>query len=168
MGLKVKKIPLPADVRRMPDNLEPLGHRESDYPADIPLDPEQCRTALWLSAGNIGRAAVLLRTSAARLGSLVRRDAHLAEERAQASEMAIDRAEGVILDALDDQDPVRRDDAARFVLVHAGRQRGWSRDGGAAGINVAFSGSPGAAGAVQIRWQTREEATAPLKTIDHA
>jgi hypothetical protein len=160
MPLTVKKLP---DVRRIPDDLAALGHRESPYPADVPLDPDQARTALWLSAGNIGRAAVLRHTNAARLGNLVRRDAFLAEQRAQAAELALDRAEGVLLDALDDQDPVRRDDAARFVLVHAGRARGWSRDGNAQGINVAFSGSPGASGAVQIRWQTRDEAAA--KTI---
>jgi hypothetical protein len=162
MGLKrhaAVPVVLPAD-------LQPLGTRLADQPEDQPLDREECRTALWLAAGNVTRAAVLLRTSSARLGSFVRRDAYLGEERGKAAELAVDRAESVILEALDDDDIIRRDDAARFVLTHAGRQRGWSRDGGVPGINMSFQGGPGAAGAIQIRWQTAEEAT-PLKVIEH-
>lgn len=164
MGLKrhaVVPVTLPAD-------LEPLGTRVADHPDDVPLDREECRTALWLAAGNITRAAVLLRTSSARLGNFVRRDTYLGEERGKAAELAVDRAEAVVLEALDDDDIIRRDDAARFVLTHAGRQRGWSKDGGAPGLNLAFAGMPAAAGAIQIRWQTEDEARGPqTKTIEH-
>jgi len=170
VALVRSKVPLPSTA--LPTDLVQIGYRSAPHPLEEPLDAEECRTALWLSAGNITRAAKLVNTNAARLGNFVRRNPYLGEERLKAAELAVDRAEAVVLEALEDTDAIRRDDAARFVLTHAGRMRGWSKDGGGAGagLSMSFSGAPtGGGGMVQIRWQTSEEAvTAAPKVIDHA
>lgn len=171
MGLSRRKAPPPSlsppTRTELPADLLQLGYRSGNHPIDEPLDTEECRTALWMSAGNVTQASKLLKTTSARLGNLVRRNPYLAEERAKAAELAVDRAEAVILEALADDEPARRDDAARFVLTHAGRIRGWARDGATPALNMSFAGASPGGGGISIRWQTAEEAPKVPLTIDH-
>ena len=137
--------------------IEPLPQRDTPYPDDRPLDPDEVKSALWHGQGNIREAASLLRTPPARLGALLRKDPVLAEVRAQAAELLVDSAEQVLLQALASPDEARADHAAQFVLERAGRGRGWTRDGSlGVGVAVAFEGNGVKAG-VTIRWQTETD-----------
>lgn len=140
---------------RPPLELPPLPQRNTPYPADIPLDPLDVKAALWHAAGNLKLAAELLHTDAARIGSLLRKDPSLADERKLAAELQVDRAEAVLLEALiDPDDKIRQDEAARFILQHAGRIRGWTKDGGAVQMNFGGGQAAAQAGGVVIRWQS--------------
>jgi hypothetical protein len=122
-----------------------VGHK---WPEHQPLDPAVVKAALWHAAGNIHRAAALLGTSNARLGAYLRNNPESAEERSRASEMMLDKAEGVVLDALDTPDDAM--EAARWLLSNAGKPRGYGKD-----ATPAFSfGAPGTAGQIAIRWNT--------------
>jgi hypothetical protein len=152
MGLKVTPVPGRGMTPWRPE-IEPLPARTEPYPDDRPLDYDEVKSALWHGRGNIRAAAAFLKTPPARLGALLRRDQSLADIRAEAAELIVDHAEHAILEALDDEDPLRKDGAAHFVLEKAGKGRGWSRDG-TTGIGVAVAvGSPGV-GQVTVRWQT--------------
>jgi hypothetical protein len=45
----------------------------------------------------------------------------------EASELFCDKAEGILRDALESENELRRDVAARFVLSGKGAMRGWTR-----------------------------------------
>jgi hypothetical protein len=89
----------------------------------LPLDIEECRTAIWRAGGNITEASRILKISSMRLRNFVKKSAYLSREMEESKEIVVDKAESVIVDALDD--PERRDSAARFVLERLGKPRGW-------------------------------------------
>lgn len=152
--------PTPTETAPAPwrPEIEPLPARNTPYPDDRPLDFDEVKSALWHGRGNIARAANLLKTPAARIGALLKKDAQLAAIRAEAAELVVDAAENVMLQALEDQDRARADHAAQFVLERAGRQRGWTRDGSLGiGVNVAFADGKGGMAGVSIRWQVEGE-----------
>ena len=153
--------------------LPALAQRTTDWPADVPLGHPDVLAALWHGAGNIREAARHLRCPPARLAALLKAEPHLADQRQLAAELQVDRAEHVLLEALeDDDDKIRRDDAARFIIQHAGRVRGWGRDGGA--VNLAFGTTPSGtqatlqtgSAAVTVRWQTDDPPEPAPKMID--
>jgi hypothetical protein len=156
------------DLRpELPADLPPLDQRAGEWPLDEPLESDQVRAALWHGAGNVTRAAKLLKVSPARLGHYLRRMPALREERLLAAEMIVDRAEGVILDAMaDTDDPVRQDNAARFVLERIGRARGWgtAQPAPGGGLSVNFGGE-GKSGALAIRWETDASPDTPLADV---
>lgn len=112
----------------LPLDLIPLPTQPWDErPLSLPLDVEECRTALWMAVGNVTEAAQILKVSSSRLRNFIRCSPRLTEECREAREQLADTAESVVRDALTDKtDPGRRDQMARFVLnSQLGRQRGF-------------------------------------------
>lgn len=147
--------------RTLPDDLIPLGARDGFWPTDEPLEYQACRTALWYANGNVTKAAKLLSCAPGRLANLVKKDPDLARERSLAAEMMLDRAEAVMLEALDDE--AKADAAARWILEHGGRARGWARSATDSSPSIGLSFGTAQPGTVSIRWQNEP----PMKTIDH-
>lgn len=143
-------------LRTLPEDLTPLPTRLRDHPPMLPLDHNDVRSALWHAAGNLSLAAAILKTTSARLGYLVRNTPSLKQERANAAEMLLDRAECQLITALEDPaNENRRDDVAKWILTNGGLQRGWSRPGTPhpAGVGLTFDGSQ-KSGQIAIKWQT--------------
>lgn len=131
-------------MTQIPENLIPLPTAPYDQrPASMPLDVEECRTAIWRTAGNVTRAAGLLKVPSQRLRTFIKSHDRLKREVEEASEQVLDKAEDVVRDALDDPD--RADAMARFVLQTKGRSRGW---GNGSGNGVVVNSS----GPIQISW----------------
>lgn len=111
----------------LPRDLVPLPTMPWDNRPDaLPLDIEECRTAIWTARGNITEAAKYLKISSIRLRSFVRRSPYLSAELAEAGEQIKDLAENIVYEALTDtQDTGRQDAMARFVLTGPGKDRGY-------------------------------------------
>lgn len=119
----------------------------SERPPELPLDPEECRTAIWMAAGNITQAAKLLKITSIRLRNFVKKSPYLSSEMQEAADRVVDIAEANVLDALqDEQDPSRRDTMSRFVLTNIGKHRGW----GTGSPNVNVKNSVG--GTIIVQW----------------
>jgi len=119
----------------------------NERPPELPLDVEECRTAIWMANGNITEAAKLLKTTSIRLRAFVKKSPYLSAEMQEAADRLVDIAESNVLDALkDDQDPSRRDTMSRFVLTNIGKARGW----GTGGPNVNVKNSAG--GTIIVQW----------------
>src|SRR5207342_3708218 len=98
----------------------------SERPIELPLDTEECRTAIWMAAGNITEAAKVLKVTSIRLRNFVKKSPYLSAEMQEAADRVVDIAEANVLDALQDElDPSRRDTMSRFVLTNIGKHRGW-------------------------------------------
>lgn len=111
----------------LPQDLVPLPTMPWDSrPDSLPLDIEECRTAIWQSRGNITDAAKRLKISSMRLRRFVASSPYLSAEVGEAREQLIDIAEDVVYDALTDKEDTGRQDAmARFVLTGPGKHRGY-------------------------------------------
>lgn len=108
-----------------------------ERPISIPLDREECRTALWRCKGNISEAAVLLKVTSRRLRSMVSSSPYLQAEIAEAAEQLKDQALRVVSDALfDEEDKSRQDQMARFVLTQTGADRGFGKQPGNAKLSL--------------------------------
>lgn len=119
----------------------------SERPIDLPLDVEECRTALWMVSGNVTEAAKLLKTTSIRLRNFVKKSPYLTAEMQEASDRLVDIAESNVLNALTDElDPSRRDTMSRFVLTNIGRSKGW----GTGGTAVSVKNSSG--GTIIVQW----------------
>lgn len=122
-----------------PKDLLPLPTAPWDErPVEVPLTVEECRTALWRATGNISVAASILKVSSQRLRAFVKSSPRLQREMEEAKEVINDKAERIVVEALEaTSDPSRQDQMARFVLGTIGRARGWSKDkGGGVTINA--------------------------------
>jgi hypothetical protein len=133
----------------IPSDLVPLPTMPySERPSELPLETEECRTAIWMAAGNITEAAKLIKVSSNRLRVFVKKSAYLTAEVQEAADRLVDIAEANVRDALlDREDPSRRDTMSRFVLSNIGKSRGW---GTAAGPNVSVKNSVG--GTIIVQW----------------
>lgn len=109
-----------------------------ERPAELPLDVEECRTALWRCKGNISEAAQMLKVVPSRLRSFVNKSPMLSREQDEARQQLADKAESIVYDALHDDDTSRQDAMAKYVLDRIGRQRGYA----AAGNNGVVINSP--------------------------
>jgi len=119
----------------------------NERPLELPLDVEECRTALWMANGNVTEAAKLLKTTSIRLRGFIKKSPYLSAEMQEAADRLVDIAESNVLDALtDDQDPSRRDTMSRFVLTNIGKTKGW----GTGGQNVNVKNSAG--GTIIVQW----------------
>ena len=128
----------------IPEDLMPLPTQPWDMrPASMPLDVEECRTAIWRNDGNITKAAKLLKVEPQRLRTFVRGNDRLQREVDEASEQIIDKATEVVRICLDDPD--ERASMARFVMQSIGRKRGW---GNGAGSGVVVNNI----GGITISW----------------
>jgi hypothetical protein len=119
----------------------------SERPLSLPLDVEECRTAIWLCRGNITEAAKILKITSLRLRNFVNKSPYLSAELQEALDQIVDVAEQVVYDALTDEgDNGRRDTMARFVLGSQGKRRGWGS--GAPGVNI----KNGNGGTIVVQW----------------
>jgi hypothetical protein len=116
----------------LPTDLVPLPTAPyPERPAALPLDVEECRTALWLYRGNVSEAAARLKVSSSRLRAFVRASAYLTNEADEARQRLKDVAEDIVYEALTDEtDAGRRDSMARFVLTNLGDDRGYGNKNG--------------------------------------
>ena len=135
---------------RIPSDLIPLPTMPySQRPVEIPLDVEECRTAIWKAKGNISRAAEYLKVPSTRLRYFVDKSPYLKREVRESLEIHVDRAEEIVDEALnDDDDKTRRDTMARFVLgSQAARQRGWGNGQAQPGMKIDNNG-----GTIVVQW----------------
>lgn len=132
----------------LPQDLVPLPTMPwSVRPAELPLDIEECRTALWQSRGNITEAAKRLKISSSRLRTFVRSSPYLSAQVKEAQEQLIDLAENVVYEALmDSEDHSRQDAMARFVLTGPGKDRGY----GTGAPKVTINNQKG--GTISLAW----------------
>jgi hypothetical protein len=120
----------------------------SERPSELPLDTEECRTAVWMAAGNVTEAAKLLKCTSVRLRAFIKKSPYLTAEMQEAADRLVDIAESNVRDALtDEQDPSRRDTMSRFVLTNIGKHRGW---GTATGAGISVKNSVG--GTIVVQW----------------
>jgi GTPase involved in cell partitioning and DNA repair len=121
----------------------------SQRPEELPLDVEECRTAIWYCRGNITQAAAILKVPSARLRNFVNKSQYLSREVEEATEQLIDRAEVIVSEALDDEeDKSRQDQMAKFVLSSTkARKRGWGA-GSTPSLSVKNTGS----GTMVVGW----------------
>ena len=120
----------------------------SERPVELPLNVEECRTAVWMAAGNITEAAKLLKITSIRLRNFIKKSPYLSAEMQEAADRLVDIAESNVLDALTDElDPSRRDTMSRFVLGNNGKHRGWG-SGGPGNVNVKNS----VGGTIIVQW----------------
>lgn len=151
-----------------PSDLVPLPTMPYDVrPVELPLNIEECRTALWRSKGNVTEAAKLLKTSALRLRKFIEKSPFLQEEQKESQEQLLDKSEAQILDALEDKDDKgRADAAAKFVLLNLGARRGYGQKASKVNVNIGAG-----AGKVQFVWGDGEAFEAApeddSKVIDH-
>jgi hypothetical protein len=121
----------------------------SQRPVELPLDVEECRTAIWYARGNITQAASILKVPSARLRNFVVKSQYLSREVEEATEQLIDRAEVIVSEALDDEDDKsRQDQMAKFVLSSSkAKKRGWG-----AGSNPSLSVKNTGSGTMIVGW----------------
>jgi hypothetical protein len=120
----------------------------SERPNELPLDVEECRTALWMASGNVTEAAKILKITSIRLRNFVKKSPYLSAEMQEAADRLVDIAESNVKDALTDElDPSRRDTMSRFVLTNIGKGRGWGT-GATGGVNIKNS----AGGTIVVQW----------------
>jgi len=138
----------------------PYGER----PAELPLDVEECRTAIWMGRGNITEAAKLLKITSIRLRAFVKKSPYLTAEMQEAADRLVDIAESNVLDALTDElDPSRRDTMSRFVLTNIGKHRGWGTAGSG---NLNIKNAVG--GTIVVQWADGTSFGSPEPEEDNA
>jgi hypothetical protein len=155
---------MPEDDDSVPSDLVALPTMPySERPSELPLDPEECRTALWMANGNVTEAAKLLKITSIRLRAFVKKSPYLTAEMAEAADRLVDIAEANVKDALtDEQDPSRRDTMSRFVLGNLGRHRGW---GTAQNSGISVKNSTG--GTIIVQWADGTQLGNDEKVIEH-
>jgi len=134
----------------IPNNLIPLPTMPYDQrPIEIPLDVEECRTAIWRAKGNVSRAAEILKVPSSRLRNFIQRSPYLTRELRESLELHVDKAEEIVDEALNDEDDKsRRDQMARFVLgSQVARQRGWGNGVQQPGMKIDNKG-----GMIVVQW----------------
>lgn len=133
-----------------------------ERPSSLPLDIEECRTALWVSRGNVSKAAQLLKIPSTRLRKFVQASPYLSAEVKEAAEQLIDIAEDVAYEALTCEDDAgRRDSMARFIMSGIGKTRGHGTGGGGS-LNLNLP-----KGDIHITWGDGSDVTAKPNTIEH-
>lgn len=152
-------------MSELPTDLIPLPTMPYDTrPVALPLDVEECRTALWLCRGNVTKAAERLKVSPNRLRNFIRNSPRLVEEQREAQQQLVDIAEDVAYEALTDEaDPGRRDQMARYIMTNLGRDRGYGNGNSGVTLNLPK-------GRVNIQWADGSSLSAESrdeKVIEH-
>lgn len=131
-----------------PDDLIALPSMPwNERPLELPLDIEECRTAIWRAKGNITKAAEILKITSGRLRRFVQSSPRLTMELNESREQLADRAEEIVAEALEDvDDPQRQDQMARYVLSSQGKARGWG-NGNGGGVKINNNG-----GTIHVSW----------------
>lgn len=142
-------------MRILPSDLAPLPSQPwFTRPDDLPLDPDEVRTALWIQSGVIVDAANMLKVPSKRLRAFIEASEFLTRERKEAEESIKDIAESNVLDALTDgSDSGRRDTMSRWFLERKAKDRGYTTASGP-GKNGRLGGR------VVVLWE--DEDTGPM------
>lgn len=152
-------------MSELPDDLVPLPTAPySERPIELPLDVEECRTALWLTRGNVTKAAALIKVPSGRLRKFIASSAYLSAEQKESQEQLLDRAEEIAAEALEDVDTSRKDAMARFIMTNLGKDRGYGTPNGKGGVGINLPTK----GRMVIAWDDGSEITGPEKAIEHA
>ena len=123
-GVVFQRAVMPSDLTGyLPDDLV-VPIRGAILSDSDPLEARDVRSALWLCAGDIRKAAERLGVTPSRLRAFVRNSPWVREELHEARERILDRAEAVLYEALFSDDPKRRDSAAQFILTKSQSGRG--------------------------------------------
>lgn len=135
-------------MSELPSDLMPLPTRPyNERPESMPLDVEECRTALWMQRGNVSKAAEVLKIKPARLRKFIKNSPYLLSEMEEAREELKDIAEDNVYEALSSDDEGRKDSMTRFVLASIGRDRGYGT-GNAGTVNLNLP-----KGNIKISWE---------------
>jgi hypothetical protein len=113
---------------------------------------ELAQQELAESWGNIAQAADALGVPSRDFRLLVRTTPGLSAVVEEAGELYCDKAEGILRDALESDNELRRDVAARFVLSGRGAPRGWARP-----LSPAVSIEQQPSRQIVIRWLGEDE-----------
>lgn len=133
-------------------------------PDSLPLDVDECRTAIWMVRGNVTKAAEIMKVPSSRLRNFVKGSKFLSAEVREAQEQLLDIAEDVAYDALiDSEDKSRQDQMARFIMTNLGKDRGYGQGSGKSGVNVNLPGK----GRMMIAWDDGTAVTGGGNTIEH-
>jgi len=118
-------------------------------PDSIPLTVEEVRTALWLEKGNVSKASLRLKVDSLRLRRYIRSSPRLSAELEEAKEQILDKAEQIVVEALEDaEDKNRQDGMAKFALTNLGSARGYGKKDGR-NLTIKNTGS----GTVVVAWE---------------
>ena len=135
------------EIEYLPPDLAPLPYGASTD------DEDAVRTALYLNYGNVGLAARQLGCLPGALARQIELIPSLKADRDAARRMIVDQSEAVIVEELLDQEqPERRSEAARFVLTSLGKSLGWGTS--TAGQAAGFSLSDSSGRTLQVKWQS--------------
>jgi hypothetical protein len=88
----------------------------TERPATLPLDPDECATAIHIAQGDIPAAASLLKVPQFRLEREVRRHPDLGRILNEELQIAVSRSRSELLTALDSPNDRRREWAASKIL----------------------------------------------------
>lgn len=127
----------------------------------MPLVVEECRTAIWRAKGNVSGAAMLLKVSSSRLRKFIRDSPYLSAELRESAEIIMDKAEEVVVQAIESEDPTRADQMARWYLGQQGAGRGYGKDSAGKGPNINLPNK----GRMVIMWDDGEQISGPV--IEH-
>lgn len=142
-----------------PTDLVPLPTMPYDErPVSLPLVIEEVRTALWRAKGNVSTAAALLKVSSARIRKFVRDSPYLTEEQRESAEIIMDKAEEVVVAAIESEDATRADQMARWYLGQQGTARGYGNGKAGNGPNLTLPNK----GRMVIMWDDGEQLTGPV------
>lgn len=145
-----------------PTDLVPLPTMPYDErPVSLPLIAEEVRTAIWRAKGNVSTVAALLKVSSARVRKFIRDSPYLSAELRESAEIVMDKAEEVVVKAIESEDPTRADQMARWYLGQQGASRGYGNDKGGRGPALSLPGK----GRMVIQWDDGEQIVGPL--IEH-
>jgi hypothetical protein len=91
-------------------------------PDTLPLDPDECATAIHIAKGDVPAAAALLKVPEFRLNRLIRRTPGLQHVLSEANELTTHRAASEYIRALDDPSDRRREWAASKIMASCAAQ----------------------------------------------
>lgn len=142
-----------------PTDLVPLPTMPYDErPVSLPLVVEEVRTAIWRARGNVTGVAQLLKVNSARVRKFIRDSPYLSEELRESAEIIMDKAEEVVVNAIESEDPTRADQMARWYLGQQGAARGYGNGKPGAGPNLTLPNK----GRMVIMWDDGEQLTGPV------
>jgi hypothetical protein len=123
-GVDYRRAVLPPDPHGyLPNDLVAPYESVHRLANEEPLTARDVRSALWLCAGDVRKAAKRLGVPPGRIDSFARNSPWVQEELKEARERILDKAEEVLLEALFSNDARRRDSAARYILTKSERGR---------------------------------------------
>ena len=141
----------------------------AERPSTLPLDPDECATAIHIANGDLPRASDLLKVPQFKLEREVRRHPNLQRILNEELQIAVSKSRSELLTALDSPNDRRREWAASKILASRIAQSDpfapapAQPSAQAASLNLTNT----AAGRTLVfRWRTDADETQPV-TIDH-